>query len=182
MKKIITPLTDSVIEGLRTGETIYLSGVIYTARDMAHKKMNELIDKGLKLPFDLRGAVIYYAGPTPAPKGKVVGSIGPTSSYRMDKITPGLLQMGLKGMIGKGKRSPDIREKIKQFNAVYFAAVGGAAVTISETVKSCKIIAFPELGTEAVRELVVEKLPLIVADDMYGGDIFEEGENKYKKV
>jgi fumarate hydratase subunit beta len=180
MRKVInTPLDAQTIKGLRVGDTVFLSGTIYTARDMAHQRLVELIRKKKELPFDVRGAVIYYTGPTPAPPGRIIGSCGPTSSYRLDGMTEPLLRKGLSGMIGKGKRSSELRKALKKHRACYFAAVGGAAALIAEKILSCKIIAFPELGTEAVRELRVKEFPVTVANDTYGGDIFEKGKKKF---
>lgn len=182
MKRMIsTPLTDEVVASLHAGDTVYLTGKVYSARDMAHQLLDQMIEQNKELPFDLRGSVIYYVGPTPAPPGKVIGSAGPTSSYRMDAFTPRLLKEGLKGMIGKGRRTEPVRKAISVNRAVYFSAVGGAAVLIAERIRSSRVIAFPELGTEAIREMTVENFPLIVANDMYGRDVFEEGKKKYKK-
>ncbi len=174
MNKIITtPLTEETIKELHTGDMVRITGIIYSARDAAHKKLVELIDKGKELPFDLNGNVIYYLGPTPAREGQVIGSAGPTTSSRMDKYTPVLLSLGLKGMIGKGRRSPEVIETIKKEKAVYFAAVGGAGALLSKRIKQSKVIAFDELGTEAVREMYVEDFPAIVAIDIYGNDIYQ---------
>lgn len=167
---IRTPLGDT--EKLKAGDKVLISGTLYTARDAAHKRFIELINQGKDLPFDIKGQIIYYTGPTPAKPGMIIGSCGPTTSSRMDSYTPQLLEMGLKGMIGKGSRGKEVIEAIKRYKAVYFLAVGGAGALISKTIKKAEIIAFPELGPEAVRRLEVEDFPAIVAIDCYGGDIF----------
>ncbi len=181
IKHITTPLTEQVIKTLHTGDTVELTGAVYTARDLAHKRLVESLRQGEVLPFNLNGAVIYYVGPSPAKPGKVIGSCGPTTSYRMDAYTPTLLAAGLKGMIGKGNRSPEVIEVIKKHCAVYFAAVGGAAALLAQRVRSARVIAYSELGPEAVQELVVENLPLIVVNDCYGADLYQEGVRRYKK-
>jgi fumarate hydratase subunit beta len=167
-----TPLTDEDAERLKTGDRILISGVIYTARDAAHKRMIELLDSGRELPFDIRGQVIYYAGPSPAKPGAVIGSCGPTTSYRMDVYTPKLIQCGLKGMIGKGTRSREVKESMMAHKAVYFAAIGGLGALLAKTVKEAEVIAYPDLGPEAIRRLVVEDFPAIVAIDVRGEDIY----------
>jgi len=161
MKKVQTPLTDKIIRSLKPGQEVALSGVIYTARDAAHKRMCEALKVGKKLPVDLRGEVIYYCGPTPAKKGKVIGSCGPTTSSRMDLFTPALLKAGLKGMIGKGSRSPKIQKAIKASRAVYFEALGGLGALLSKSVVSAKPIAYKDLGPEAIYKLEVVDFPLI---------------------
>lgn len=171
-KMIQTPLTKEVIRTLHAGDMVYITGIVYSARDAAHKKMTELFDQGKPLPFDLKGNIIYYLGPTPAREGQVIGSAGPTTSSRMDKYTPRLLSLGLSGMIGKGRRSPEVIRAIREETAVYFAAVGGAGALLSKCIKSSKVIAFDELGTEAVREMYVEDFPVIVAVDAEGTDIY----------
>jgi len=158
---------------LTAGTRVLLSGVIYTARDMAHKKLLELADKGEALPFDLQGATIFYAGPAPAPPGKASGSIGPTTSVRMDAYTPQLLEMGLKAMIGKGERSAPVADAICRYQAVYFVATGGAAALLAQKIKKSELLAFPELGAEAVYRLEVENFPVLVAQDCRGGNLFE---------
>jgi len=165
MKEIATPLDDDVIQGLRAGEMILLSGNIYTARDAAHQKLVSLIRKGLPLPFPFEGQAVFYAGPCPAPPGKVIGSVGPTTSGRMDAYSPLLMEYGLKVMIGKGERNEEVRRAIKRHRGVYLTAVGGVAALTARCVKGARPIAFEELGTEAVRLLTVEKLPLYVAID-----------------
>lgn len=181
VKKITTPLSEEVIKDLKVGDIVSITGYIYTARDAAHKRLVELVKEGKELPFDIKGAIIYYVGPTPAPPGKVIGSAGPTTSYRMDPYAPILIEMGLKGMIGKGKRSLEVKEAIKKFKAVYFAAVGGAAALISKQIKSVELVAYEDLGPEAIRKLYVEDFSAIVVNDIYGGDLYEEGVKKYKE-
>ena len=179
--RINPPLNDEVINNLRIGQQVLLSGKIYTARDAAHKKLVELMEKGEPLPIDLAGQIIYYVGPSPAPPGRVIGAAGPTTSGRMDAYTPKMLEYGLKGMIGKGKRSPEVLEAMKKHKAVYFAAIGGAAALISKAIKKARILAYPELGPEAIRELEVEDFPAIVANDAFGGDLYEEGIKIYAR-
>lgn len=172
MTKIKSPLTDRDVEKLQAGEEVFISGIIYTARDSAHKKFIEIMDKGLDLPFDIKGQIIYYTGPTPAKPGEVIGSAGPTTSLRMDHHTVPLLKKGLKGMIGKGGRGTEVKEAIKKHKAVYFLAVGGAGALIAKSVKKVTPIAFPELGAEAVVQLEVVDFPAVVAIDSSGRDIF----------
>ena len=179
MREVRTPLDRDTILSLHAGEHVLLSGVIYTARDAAHMRMLECIRKGEKLPFELDGQVIYYAGPSPTPPGAVVGSIGPTTSMRMDSATPALLRLGLAGMIGKGGRSAEVMECMQENPSVYFIAVGGAAALGAQCVRQLDVIAWDDLGPESVKRLVVEKLPLIVAGDAYGGDAFVEGQRAY---
>lgn len=175
-KTIISPpFTDEVISSLKAGEMIHLSGVIYTARDAAHKRMCEYLDTGKAMPFDFAGAAIYYAGPCPAKPGKPIGSVGPTTSGRMDLYAPRLIQQGLKVMIGKGLRSKEVVDAIVEHTGVYFAAIGGAAALMGKCVEQAEVIAYDELGTEAVRRLVVKELPLIVAIDSRGRNMYEEG-------
>lgn len=181
-KKIILPLKDSDIAGLKAGDRVLLSGVIYTARDAAHKRLIELLDKGEKLPFDVKGELIYYVGPTPAKPGFVIGSAGPTTSGRMDAYTPRLLSLGLKGTIGKGQRSQEVIEAMKKHKAIYMAAVGGAAAVIAKTIKKAEVVAYEDLGAEAIRRLTVEDFPAIVVNDIYGGDLFKLGVEKYKRA
>ena len=169
---IQTPLNNEMISKLHAGDIVYITGTIFCARDAAHKRMSEALEAGKKLPFDLEGNVIYYLGPSPARPGNVTGSAGPTTSSRMDKYTPALLDLGLKGMIGKGKRNDAVKEAIVRNRAVYFAAVGGAGALLSERIKSAEIIAYEDLGTEAVRKMYVEDFPAIVAFDSFGGDVY----------
>jgi fumarate hydratase subunit beta len=180
--KLTPPLTDDVTMKLKAGDQVLITGVIYAARDMAHKSMVEGHKRGEKLPFDPRGQVLYYTGPTPAPPGRPIGSAGPTTSYRMDKYTPYLLEMGLKGMIGKGPRGQEVKEAIKKFKAVYFAAIGGAGALISKTIRKAEVIAYPELGTEAVMRLEVEDFPAVVVNDVHGADLYQIGVEQYREI
>ncbi len=175
-----TPLSDSDVERLQTGDKVLIKGILYTARDAAHKRLMELIEKGEDLPFGLSGQLLYYVGPSPAKSGQPIGSAGPTTSYRMDINTPTLIKMGLKGTIGKGGRSEDVIDAMKRYKAVYLAAVGGAAALIAKTIKKARIIAFEDLGAEAIRELEVENFPAIVVNDTKGNDLYKEGMKKYK--
>jgi fumarate hydratase subunit beta len=179
-KALATPLTDEAVAGLRSGDRVLLTGTVLTARDAAHKRMVELLDKGEALPFEIAGRVIYYAGPSPAKPGKPIGSIGPTTSGRMDAYTPRLLDLGLKGMIGKGYRSPAVKEAILRNRAVYFAVVGGAAALGAQRVTAARVVAWNDLGPEAVRELDVVDFPVIVINDIHGGDLYEEGRRQYE--
>lgn len=178
--KLTTPLKDSDIKKLKIGDKVLLSGVIYTGRDTCHKRLVELLDKGDGLPIDIRGQIMYYVGPTPARPGKIIGSCGPTTSYRMDPYTPSLVAKGLKGMIGKGPRSAEVIEALKKYKAVYFVAVGGAGALIAQCIKKLDLVAYQDLGPEAICRLEVEDLPVIVANDCYGGDLFKEGVKKYR--
>lgn len=179
MITITTPLKDSDVEKLKAGDKVLLSGVVYTARDAAHQRLAELLRKGEDLPIDIRGQILYYVGPTPAKPGKIIGSCGPTTSYRMDSYTPSLITKGLKGMIGKGPRSKEVIEALKRHKAVYFVAVGGAGALIAQCIKKLDIVAFQDLGPEAIQRLEVEDFPLIVANDSYGKDLFKEGVKNY---
>lgn len=178
MKTIKLPLKDADIADLKAGEQVFLSGIIYTGRDAAHKRMTETLDKGEKLPIDISGQVIYYVGPTPARPGQVIGSAGPTTSSRMDIYTPKLLEAGLKGMIGKGKRSPEVKEAIKKHKAIYFAAAGGAGAILSKKIRKAEVVAYADLGPEAIYRLEVEDFPVIVINDIFGNDLYEEAEKK----
>ncbi len=178
--RITPPLTDEDVERLRIGDRVLITGVIYTARDAAHKRMMEALEKGKPLPFDPRGQILYYVGPTPTRPGQVIGSAGPTTSGRMDPYTPKLLEMGLKATIGKGERGDEVREAMKRFKALYFIAVGGAAALLAKRIKEVEVIAYEDLGPEAVRRLYVEDFPVIVANDAYGGDLFKEGRMRYR--
>lgn len=180
-KKIPVPLLERDIETLRAGDYVYLTGTIYTARDAAHKRMYDSLKKGETLPIDLNGNVLYYLGPSPAREGQVIGSAGPTTSSRMDKYTPDMLDLGLKGMVGKGKRSPEVIEAMKRNHAVYFAAVGGAGALLSQCIKSSEIIAYDDLGTEAIRKLYIEELPVIVVIDKDGNNLYETAVEQWKK-
>lgn len=172
----------SFVKKLKAGDKIFLTGTVYTSRDAAHKRIKALIDEGRELPFDLTDAIIYYAGPTPAPEGRPIGSCGPTTSGRMDKFAPEFLDRGLCGMIGKGERSQEVRDAVVRNNAVYLCAVGGAGALAAHCIKKCEVIAFEDLGCESVKRLYIENFPLIVADDCSGGDIFEKGRKKYCKI
>jgi fumarate hydratase subunit beta len=180
MKKITSPISDDVIENLSAGDQVLISGVIYVGRDAAHKRLVEALDRGDKLPFDIKGQTVYYMGPSPTKPGQVIGSAGPTTSGRMDAYTPRLLSVGLKAMIGKGLRSDAVKEAIKEFKAVYFATVGGAAALIAKSITKSEIIAYEELGPEAILRLEVKDFPAVVINDMYGGDLYQEGKVKYE--
>jgi fumarate hydratase subunit beta len=182
VKKITTPLTDEIIEDLRVGDRVLLNGIVYTARDAAHKRMLEHYEKTGKLPFDIKGQVIYYVGPTPPKPGQVIGSAGPTTAYRMDKYTPKLHELGLKATIGKGFRTQPVKDALKKYKAVYFAAYGGTAALLSKHIVAAEIVAYEDLGPEAIRKLTFKDFPVIVANDIYGGDIFEEGQSKYREI
>ena len=179
--ELSTPLTEDDVRGLESGDKVFLSGEIYTARDAAHKRLVKLLEDGEELPFDINGAVIYYVGPAPARPGQVMNSAGPTTSYRMDTFTRLLLSKGLKGTIGKGPRSKDVRDAMVEHEGVYFAAVGGAAAGIASAVKSAEVIAYEDLGPEAIRRLVVHRMPLFVVNDVKGSDLFEAGVATYKR-
>lgn len=179
IRKINTEELKNIAGELKAGDKILLSGWVYTSRDAAHKRIKALIDSNEKLPYDLKNAVIYYAGPTPAPQGRPIGSCGPTTSGRMDKFAPEFLDLGLAAMIGKGERSQEVRDAIVRNKALYLCAVGGAGALAGKCIKSCEVIAFEDLGCESVKKLYIEDFPLIVADDIYGGDIFSEGRKKY---
>ena len=183
MAKVInTPLTDKVINNLKAGDRVLLNGIIYTGRDAAHKRLVELIEKGEELPMDIKNQIIYYVGPCPAKPGQVIGSAGPTTSGRMDSYAPLLMEHGLKGMIGKGIRNQQVVDSIIKYNAVYFAAIGGAGALLSEAIKEADVIAFPDLGAEAIYKLRVENFPVIVIIDNKGNDLYKLGKEKYKIV
>ncbi len=182
MKKIYTPLRQETICELKAGDEVYLTGIIYTARDMAHKRLIEIIKNNEKIPFELLGSVIYYAGPTPVRPGEIAGSVGPTTSERMDIYTPKLLEFGLKGMIGKGNRSDEVIESIVKNKAVYFTAIGGAAALLSKSIKSLQLYCWKDLGPEAIYKLYVEDFPLIVAIDSEGNNLYEIGPKRYSKI
>ena len=176
-----SPVNPEEVKKLRIGDEVYISGVIYTGRDAAHKRLCELLDKNQPLPLDVDNSVIYYVGPTPAKPGRAIGSAGPTSSYRMDPYSEKLLKQGLKVMIGKGPRSKDFKESLPKYGAVYLSAIGGAAAQISESVKTCEVIAYEDLGAEAIHRLEVENFYAIVTYDSEGNDLFEQGIEQYKK-
>jgi fumarate hydratase subunit beta len=178
---IQTPLTDESIAELRSGDLVSFSGVVYTARDAAHERMSAAILEGGELPFDPAGQVIYYVGPTPAKPGMVIGAAGPTTASRMDPYTPMLIERGLKGMIGKGRRSAEVRAAIQSYRCVYFGAVEGTAALLAGRIKSAEVIAYPDLDSEAVRRLEVENFPAVVVNDIHGGDLYEEGRKRYQR-
>lgn len=178
-RRITTPLTEEKVKELKAGDSVLISGIIYTARDAAHKRLVELLDKGEKLPVNVENSIIYYVGPTPAKLGQPIGSAGPTTSYRMDSYAPRLLEIGLKGMIGKGLRSKEVVESMKKNKAVYFAAIGGAAALMGKSIKSAEIVAYEDLGSEAIRRLEVEDLPVVVVIDSEGNNLYEMGQKEY---
>ena len=179
-KKIMLPLSDEALKELKAGDEVLLTGVIYAARDAAHKRMVEALAQGKTLPFDIKGQTIYFTGPSPARPGQPVGSAGPTTSGRMDSYSPRLIAEGLKGMIGKGMRSQAVREAMKQYKAVYFGAIGGAGALIARRIKKAEVIAYEELGAEALRRLEVEDFPATVVNDIYGGDLYQQGKARYR--
>ena len=182
MEKYLTaPFSEEKIAQLKAGDYVYITGTVYTARDAAHKRMMEALDRGEKLPFDIEGQLIYYLGPSPARDGRVIGSAGPTTSSRMDKYAPGLLDLGLRGMIGKGKRNEQVIDAIVRNKAVYFAAVGGAGALLSKCIKKAEVIAYEDLGTEAIRKLEVENLPVIVVIDAEGRNQYEIAAKQWSK-
>ncbi len=178
---ITSPLEAKAVEKLKVGTRVLISGVVYTARDAAHRRLVQAIDNGEKLPLSLEGQTLYYLGPSPARPGQVIGSAGPTTSSRMDIYTPPLLAIGLRAMIGKGSRSQEIKEAIKKHHAVYFVTIAGAGALLSKAIKKAKVIAYPELATEAIIRLELEGFPAIVANDIYGGDLFIQGRASYRK-
>lgn len=180
-KHITTPLLGKQLRELHAGDPVLITGTVYTGRDLAHQRLVEAIRQNQKLPFDLKGAIIYYVGPSPAKPGQCIGSAGPTTSYRMDTYTPLLIEHGLAGTIGKGNRSRQVIEAMVKYGAVYFAACGGCAALISRSIKTAKTIAYPELGPEAVQELTVEDFPCIVINDVFGNDLYEQGVSIYKR-
>jgi fumarate hydratase subunit beta len=181
-RKITTPLTDVVVRDLKAGDAVQITGVIYQARDAAHKKLVALIEAGEELPFELEGAVVYYMGPSPAKPGNVIGSAGPTTSGRMDAYAPLLMKHGLKGMVGKGLRTQEVKDAMREHTAVYFAATGGAGALLAKCIVGNEVIAWPELGAEAVARLEVNSFPAIVVNDCHGGDLYEEGRQRYAKT
>src|SRR5512135_2613086 len=181
MMRLTTPLTDEMVEQLHAGDRIEITGTIYVARDAAHKRMVETLDRGEKLPLDVRGQIVYYMGPSPTKPGHVIGSAGPTTSGRMDRYAPRLMEIGLKGMIGKGLRAAPVKDAMKKYKAVYFAATGGAAALIAQRIKKAHVIAYEELGAEALQRLEVEDFPVIVVNDIYGGDAYEDGKKEWAR-
>lgn len=183
MKKIIqVPLRPEDIDDLKAGDYVYLTGIIYTARDAAHKRMYDSMKRGENLPIKLEGNVIYYLGPSPAREGQIIGSAGPTTSSRMDKYTPDMLDAGLKGMVGKGKRSAEVIQAMKKNKAVYFAAVGGAGALLSQCIKEAEVVAYDDLGTEAIRKLRIEELPVIVVIDKDGSNLYETAAGQWRSI
>ena len=181
-KNITTPLTNEIISTLNAGDFVYISGTIYTARDAAHERLYTTLLEGGEIPFDLENNIVYYLGPTPAKPGQVIGSAGPTTSSRMDKYTPLLLNNGLKGMIGKGKRSVDVIQSMKKNKAVYFAAIGGAGALLSKCITNSTVIAYDDLGTEAVRKLFVKDLPVVVVIDQNGNNLYDTAAEQYSRL
>jgi fumarate hydratase subunit beta len=177
--KLTTPLSAADVERLQIGDRVLISGAIYTGRDAAHKRLTDLIQAGEPLPIDIEGQIIYYVGPSPAKPGRPVGAAGPTTSYRMDAYAPELIRLGLKGMIGKGARNQDVKDAMVKFKAVYFAAIGGAGALMAQAIKKAEIIAYEDLGPEAIRKMEVEDFPVIVVNDVRGNDLYEEGIKKY---
>jgi len=178
---IKSPINSEIIEKLTVGTQVLISGTIYVARDAAHQRLIQALDNGEKLPFSLKGQTLYYMGPSPAKPGQIIGSAGPTTSSRMDIYTPRLIAAGLRATIGKGSRSPSVKEAIQKYKAVYFATTGGAAALLAKSIKQAEVIAYEELGTEAILRLEVENFPAIVANDIYGGDLFEQGKMNYRR-
>ena len=175
IKEVTPPLSDTDVASLKAGDRVRISGVLYTARDAAHARLFPLVEQGKPLPIEVRGQIIYYTGPSPARPGAVVGSIGPTTGGRMDKFTPALLELGLKATIGKGARSQAVKDALRRHTAVYFGAIGGAGAVLSQFVKALEVVAYEDLGTEAIRRLEVEGFPAIVVNDCHGGDLYEDG-------
>ena len=181
IKDVRPPLGDSDVESLKAGDRVRITGVLYTARDAAHARLFPLIEEGKPLPFDVRGQIIYYTGPSPARPGTVVGSIGPTTGGRMDKFTPALLKLGLKGTMGKGYRGQTVKDALREYRGVYFGAIGGAGAVLSRHVKKLEIVAYEDLGTEAIRRLEVEAFPAIVLNDCHGGDLYSDGQKQFAR-
>jgi fumarate hydratase subunit beta len=179
--RLTTPLTNADVEKLNIGDRVILTGVIFTARDAAHKRLIQLLEAGEALPFELQGQVIYYVGPSPAKPGRPIGAAGPTTSYRMDAYAPELIARGLKGMIGKGARNQAVKDAMQAHKAVYFAAIGGAGALMAQSILSAEVIAYPELGPEAIRRLEVKDFPVIVVNDTHGGDLYVEGVKTYAR-
>ena len=177
--RIIAPCTSADLACLRAGDTVLLSGTVYTARDQAHKRMTQALDAGEKLPFDLTGSAIYYVGPTPERPGQVIGSAGPTTSGRMDAYAPTMMSVGARGMIGKGARLSEVVEAMKKYDGVYFGAIGGAGALLAKCIKKAELIAYEDLGAEALRKLYVEDMPLVVIIDREGNNLYEEGRKEY---
>jgi fumarate hydratase subunit beta len=181
IKDLTTPLSDEDVVSLKAGDRVRISGVMYTARDAAHGRLLPLIENGEPLPIDLTGAIIYYTGPTPAQPGDVVGAIGPTTASRMDTFTPALLELGLKGTMGKGYRGQPVKDALRQYKGVYLGAIGGAGAVLSRHVKRLDVVAYEDLGTEAIRRLEVENFPAIVINDCHGGDLYQDGQKEFAR-
>ena len=181
IKEVAPPLSDADVESLNAGDRVRITGVMYTARDAAHARLLPLMDAGKPLPLDVRGQIIYYTGPSPARPGEIVGSIGPTTGARMDKFTPKLLSLGLKATLGKGARSQPVKDALRQHKGVYLGAIGGAGAVLSRFVKKVEMVAYEDLGTEAIRRLEVEGFPAIVINDCHGRDLYEEGTRQYAR-
>jgi fumarate hydratase subunit beta len=179
-KRMSAPLTDAIVENLRAGDNVLISGTIYTGRDAAHKRLIDLVQKNEEFPFDIRGQIIYYAGPSPTKPGAIIGSAGPTTSGRMDAYAPALLERGLRGMIGKGSRNQQVKDSIKKYKGVYMAATGGAAALITKSIKAMRIVAYEELGPEAICALEVVDFPIVVVNDIYGNDLYEMGRKQFE--
>jgi fumarate hydratase subunit beta len=179
-KKVMLPLTDETLKDLKAGDNVLLNGTMYVGRDAAHKRIVEAMEQGKPLPFDIKGQAIYFMGPSPSKPGQPIGSAGPTTSGRMDSYSPRLIAAGLKGMIGKGMRSQEVKDAMRKYRAVYLAAIGGAGALISKSIKKAEVIAYEELGAEAVRRLEVEDFPATVVNDIYGGDLYQEGKAGYR--
>ena len=180
--RLTTPLAEGDVVSLRAGRQVLISGNLYTARDAAHKRMADALARGEELPFDVTGQIIYYVGPTPAPPGRIIGAAGPTTASRMDAYTPALLALGLKGTLGKGPRSAEVREALQRHKAVYFGAIGGAGALLAQHIRSVEVIAYEDLGTEAIRLLTVEDFPAVVINDCHGGDAYEEAERLWRRA
>jgi len=178
---VTTPLTDEALAGLKTGDEVLLTGVIYTARDAAHRRIMEAVERGEGPPIDLKGQIVYYVGPTPPRPGQIIGSAGPTTAYRMDPFTPKMLELGIKAAIGKGGRSKEVRDAFVTHKAVYFGAIGGSGALLSGSIKKVDIVAYEDLGTEAIRRLEVEDFPVIVINDIYGNDLLEQGKTEWQR-
>jgi fumarate hydratase subunit beta len=181
IKEITTPLSDADVESLKAGDRVRITGVMYTARDAAHGRLLPLIERGERLPIDVKGAIIYYTGPTPAQPGDVVGAIGPTTASRMDKFTPALLRLGLKGTMGKGYRGQAVKDALREHRGVYLGAIGGAGAVLSRHVTKLEVVAYEDLGTEAIRRLEVEQFPAIVLNDCHGGDLYQDGQKQFAR-
>ncbi len=179
--RLTPPLSDEMVAGLKSGDRVLITGTIYTGRDAAHKRLVDLLDRGEELPIPLAGEIIFFVGPTPPPPGRAIGAAGPTTSYRMDPYSPRLLAAGLKGMIGKGARSREVKEAIVKYRGLYFAAVGGAGALLSQRIKKAEIVAYEDLGPEAIRRIEVEDFPAVVVNDIHGNDLFEQGVAAYRR-